>query len=162
MNPITEAVLRAGIISPAQLAEMKRISPVIDREAMVGEPVDLEMAAKIVADALESEQYALVRETDLEAVRQYAETTTIGTLHVEDGSESAVFEVTYGRTPLGEFVIPWKSESITGMLTNGQTHLVQGDGSRVFFKDVRELFFGSKKAFMVCVPSTVETDGNPR
>lgn len=155
MNPITEAVLRAGIISPSQLAEMKRISPVIDREAQVGEPLDLEVAARIVSEALESEQYALVRETDLEVVRQYAETTTTGILHVEEGTESTDFEVTYGRTPMGGFIIAWKSESIAGMMTNGQTYLVVG-AERVFFKDVRELFFGAKKAFMVCSHSTTE------
>ena len=155
MNPITEAVLRAGIISPAQLAEMKRISPVIDREATVGEPLDLEAAAKIVADAMESEQYALVRETDLEVVRQYAETTATATLHVEEGSESTDFEVTYGRTPMGGYIIAWKSESIAEMMTNGLTYLTVG-ATHVFFKDVRELFFGSKKAFMVCTPSVTE------
>jgi hypothetical protein len=155
MNPITEAVLRAGIISPAQLAEMKRISAVIDREATVGEPLDLEVAARIVAEALESEQYALVRETDLEVVRQYAETATTGLLHVEEGDQSTDFEVTYGRTPLGGFVIAWKSESIATMMTNGRTYLVH-DGVHVFFSDVRELFFGTTKAFMVCVPSLTE------
>ena len=44
------------------------------------------------------------------------------------------------------------------MLTNGRTYLVVDD-THVFFKDVRELFFGEQKAFMVCTPSTVEHAG---
>lgn len=161
MHPITAAVLKAGLISPEQLREMKRISPVIDRTAEVSSPVDLELAAKIVEDALESEQYVIVRETDLEAVRQYVETATTGILHLEADDKSTDLEVTYGRTPIGEFIIAWKSEGIAEMMTNGLTYLVVPGGPgpgllRVFFQDVRELFFGEQKAFMVCRPSTME------
>jgi hypothetical protein len=156
MNPLTEAVLKAGLVSPSMLREMKRISPVIDPEAEAEEPKSLEEAVKLIDDALQSEQYVLVRETDLEVVRQYADTVRTTVLHVEveDGTESDM-DVTYGKTPLGEFIIAWKSESIRDMMTNGLTYLVE-NGTHVFFKDVRELFFGEQKAFMVCVPSTVE------
>ena len=162
MNPVTQAVLKAGLISPEQLAEMKRISPIIDKEAELGDPVDLEMAAKIVEDAMQSEQYVLMRETDLEALKQYAETSAIGILHIEVDDSAGDIEVTYGRTPMGEYIIAWKSESIAGMMTNGRTYLAVDINTNVFFKDVRELFFGDQKAFMVCKASTTEPNVDPR
>lgn len=156
MNPITLAVLKAGLISPAMLKEMKRISPLIAPDAEVGEPVDLDLAVRFVEDALQSDEYVLVRETDLESVRQYVETTRTLTLHIEDGPESSGdIEVTVGVTPLGEYIVAWKGESIRTMMTNGMTYLVDGN-VRVFFRDVRELFFGEYKAFMVCTPSVRE------
>ena len=158
MNPITMAVLKAGLISPAMLKEMKRISPHITPDAEVNEPVDLELAARFVEDALQSDEYVLMRETDLEAVRQYAETTRRLVLHVEDGESTGDIEVTAGLTSLGEYIIAWKSESIRAMMTNGLTYLVDG-AVRVFFRDVRELFFGEYKAFMVCTPSVREPHG---
>jgi hypothetical protein len=156
MNPVTAAVLKSGLISQAQLAEMKRFSPTIDQEAEVGEPVSLEVAAQLLEEAFQSEQYVLVRETDLEVVRKYAETAKSGMLHVEVSEEQkADIEVTYGKTTLGAYIIAWKSESIAEALTNGLTYLVEGS-TKVFFKEVRELFFGEQKAFMICVPSSVE------
>lgn len=153
MNPMTEAVLKAGIITPNMLREMKRFSPSIDQEAEVEEPKELELAAKIIADALESADYTLVRETDLECLRQYTDTATEGMMHIEVLEVAPVdFPVTYGKTPTGEYIIAWKSESIGDALTNGMTYLKAEHGKHVFFKDVRELWFGEHKAFMLCVP----------
>lgn len=147
MNPITEAVLKAGLITPAQLQEMKRFSAVIDPEAEVGEAMPLDMAAKYVEDALQSDKYVLVRETDLAVLAQYTETARKGNLHLDQN----VIEVTFGMTPLGEYIIAWKSESIAELMLDAGTYL-DDDGMDVYFRDVRELFFGEHKAFMVCVP----------
>lgn len=156
MNPITAAVLKAGLITPTQLQEMKRFSPAIDPDAEAGEPADLETAASLVEQAFQSEEYVLIRETDLEAVRQYVETASLGMLHLEMGDEVADLEVKYGKTAGGEFIVAWSGESIAAAMTNGQTYLQVPPSSHVFFKDVRELFFGEQKAFMVCKPSVVE------
>jgi hypothetical protein len=47
------------------------------------------------------------------------------------------------------------SESIAEMMTNGETYLrfknVEGQNEHIKFMDVREVFFGDQKAFMVCV-----------
>jgi hypothetical protein len=154
---MTEAVLRAGLVTEKQLKEMKRWAPPsLDPDAVAEEPKSLEEAATLIGDALQSEGYVLMRETDLEAVRQYVETSNRSILHIElDGAEGQDIEVTFGKTPIGEYVIAWKSESIHDAMTNGLTHLRDGTAN-VFFRDVRELFFGATKAFMVCVPSKVE------
>ena len=155
---VTEAVLKAGVITEEQLAEMKRISPKISSDAIVSAPVPLEIAAELV-DAALSGQLEFLRETDLEALRQYASTAVTSTLHLEQ--EDGVFtdvDVRYGMTAVGEILLPYRGENIKGMLTNGLTYLVYHD-RRMFFSDVRELFYGEHKAFVVCVPSRLEEHG---
>jgi hypothetical protein len=150
---MTKAVLKAGLITPNMLREMKRFSPFIDRDAEVEEPKELEAAAKIIADALESREYTIVRETDLDALRQYADEHTEGTLHIDDVSqaEPMEFTVSYCVSKAGEYIIAWTAESIEDVLTNGSTFLKTAV-REVYFKDVRELWYGEKKAFVVCVP----------
>lgn len=160
MNAMTEAVLKSGIITPNMLQEMKRFSPTLDRDAETSEPKELEEAARLIADALESAEYALVKETDLEVLRQYIDTSVEGFLHIEalDAKPVEVI-VTYGRTKLGEYIIAWRGDSIADVITNGMTYLstlishpdeVPED---VYFRDMRELWFGDNKAFILCVPS---------
>lgn len=163
---MTKAVLKAGLITPNMLREMKRFSPFIDRDAEVEEPKELEAAAKIIADALESQEYTIVRETDLDVLRQYIESHVDGTLHVEDVAEEEPmeFEVSYCVAKTGEYIIAWTADSIADLLTNGATYLRTAVGSNGFirdvhFKDVRELWYGEKKAFVVCVPRE-SSDGN--
>ena len=148
---MTKAVLKAGLITPNMLREMKRFSPFIDRDAEVEEPKELEHAAQIIADALEEREYTLVRETDLDALHQYVETHTEGLLHYETLTEKMEFTVTYSVSKTGEYIIAWNTEGIADELTNGATYLKTAIGS-VYFKDVRELWYGEQKAFMVCIP----------
>jgi hypothetical protein len=155
MTPLTSAVLKAGIVSPDMLKEMQRFNPGLKQVEAAETPVDLETAANLIVAALNSEEYVLVRETDLEAVRQYLSTTQTGLLHLDTGQQDTDLDVTYGTTKLGEYIIAWTNESIQEMMTNGLSYL-EVDGKHVYFKDVRDLFFGDQKAFMVCVPSTTE------
>jgi hypothetical protein len=74
---------------------------------------------------------------------------------------TADFSITYGRTAIGDYIIPWRSESIRQEMTNGMTYLTVEDPpgalkNRVFFKDTREIYYGDTKAFMVCSPSMIE------
>jgi hypothetical protein len=161
MSPMTQAVLKAGIITPNMLREIKRFSVTLDPDAQVESPKELEHAAQIIATAMEEAGYTTVRETDLDVLRQYMETATDGTLHLEAGEEPMSIEVTYGKTKTGEYIIAWNSESIEDSLTNGMTHLIVWTGKyeKVFFQDVRELWYGEKKAFMVCVPRESDVHG---
>lgn len=153
MNPITAAVLKAGLLTPAMLQEMKRISPaVIDHDAESGDTVSLEEAAELVNAALQSEKYVLLRETDLASIRQYLDTMRQGVLHLS-GADPEGIQVSYGRNTVGEYIIAWKSESIAELMLDPETYLDTGE--HVYFKDVRELFFGEQKAFMVCIPGQV-------
>jgi hypothetical protein len=150
-----EAVLKSGLLSKDALEEMKRFSPVIPGDAVVEELKDLDTAVTIIATALESEGYVVVRETDLEVFHQYVETSKPGTLHIETDESQTDIEITYGKTKMGEYIIAWRSESIEDLLTNGRSYL-QAEGNRIFFSGLRELFFGETKAFMVAQASARE------
>ena len=155
MNPVTAAVLKTGIVSPALLAQMRRFNPMFLPDNTPDVPVDLETAGRLIADALQTEQYVLMRETDLSVVQKYIQEPKRAVLkYLADGAEADI-DVTYVNNALGEYVFAWKGESISAAMTNGETHLVVDDVA-VYFMNVRELFFGEQKAFMVCQPSSVE------
>jgi hypothetical protein len=153
---MTQAVLKAGLITPNMLREIKRFSVTIDRDAEVEEPKELELAAKIVADALESQEYTVVRETDLDVLHEYLESHVDGVLHLEavESVKPVEFEVSYCVSKMGEYVVAWTGERLFDVLTNGTTFLRTAIGD-VFFKDVHELWYGGRKAFMVCTPREV-------
>lgn len=160
MSALVDVILKAGILSPDSLAEVKRWGlPVGDPDVADVEYAAApspEMLARSIADAIEGEGYVLTRETDLEAIPQYLQSMRPGVLRVtmEDG-EKAEFEVQVGQTKTGEWIMPWHAESITDLLTNGETYL-RVDGRRVYFSQARELFYGLRKAFIICTPSTTE------
>lgn len=159
MSQLTNIILKAGILSPEALDELRRWRlPVGDAEPL-GEyetvPTPQSISASI-AEAIEGEGYVLTRETDLEAIPQYLQTMQPALVHVvmEDG-EQAEFEAQVGKTASGDWIMPWRSETITDLLTNGETFL-KVKGKRIYFSQARELFYGQQKAFVVCTPSAVE------
>lgn len=163
MSKLTEIILRAEILPPSTLAEMKRWGfPVTDpKTSEYSAEMTAESLSRSIASAIEGEGYVLMRETDLGAITQYLHTMKDAVLHVVmgDGSSSNV-EVSVGRTPTGEWILPWRDDDITDILTNGETYL-RSDKKRIYFSQARELFYGQHKAFIVCTPSTVESsDGN--
>lgn len=165
-NAIATAVLTTGIVDRKMLDELKRWGAPIDIPEKLPEfPTSLEEAARIIEEALQSEGYVVTRETDLEVLQQYLATQKTGKLHVEVEpvadvilGTQATFDVTYGRTPLGAYILGWQGESIRDEMTNGLTHLIEDDGN-VYFHDVREVFYGEQKAFMICIASTKEPGG---
>lgn len=161
MSQLTEIILKAGLLSPESLKELQRWKlPVGDPKMKNEYDADLTPGAlsRAIAGAIESEGYILTRETDLGAIPQYLQTARNAVLHVvlDDGDDSD-FEVRAGNTTTGEYILPWQSENITDLMTNGETYL-RVDGKRIYFNQARELFYGLHKAFIVCTPSTVETN----
>lgn len=163
MSQLTDIIIKSGIIPENVLNEVRRWG-LPTGEAQPPNEFQADMPVQKLCDAIDeaiqSEGYVLTRETDLEAIGQYLNSMTKGSLHVvlEDESTSN-FEVHFGRNAIGEFIIPWRSDSITDLLTNGETYLKIGK-EKVFFSNARELFYGNNKAFVVCTPSAREPDGN--
>lgn len=158
MNPITRALMKTGLLSAETLEEMRKWGfPTDEIPKVVAE--DPDDVAQLLEQALSEEGYLLRKETDLDLLTRYAETKDKGLLCVDDGAgATAEFPVTFGRTFLGHYVIAWRSESIRDLMTNGLTHLKIKDGHSVYFREVRDLYFGDSKAFMVCEPSVKEPD----
>lgn len=160
MNSIATAVLSTGLVDPQIIEELRRWGA-LPTDLTVDGPAPRtpeEMAVRIQS-ALESEGFVLVRETDLAILDQYTTTLSQGTLHlvldVDAEMQDADVPITFGRTSLNEYIVPWRSAGIQEVLTNGMTYLIDGE-HRVFFRHVRELFFGDTKAFMICIPSYIE------
>ncbi len=160
-NPLADAALKAGLIPVDILNEMRRWrSPVEIPEEVPETPSSLEEASKAIQDVLESHGYILTRETDLHVLDQYLHTQKTALLHVETADEEdthAEFSVVYGKTPIGAFIFPWQGDSLRPEMSNGRTYLL-AEGVRYFFSEVREVFYGSVKAFMICTVSSMVDD----
>lgn len=97
----------------------------------------------------------VVRETDCDAITRFLATMTEASLHVEIDGQVADIPMEVGQLISGEFLLPWCSDSISDVMTDGNTYLEVG-GRRVFFGSVRELFYGDHKTFIACTPSSHE------
>jgi hypothetical protein len=161
MHSIAVAIAKAGILSPETLQEFRRWG--LPLENLPTEKItDPAVLSHAIEEALQDEGLVLTRETDLGVVQQYLQTMKRGHLHVviddDDGRiEETDIEVFFGTTTMGEYILRWYSEGITDVLTNGKTYLrTYGpleDVNQVYFRAVRELFFGDQKVFMLCEPA---------
>lgn len=156
MNPLSVAILQSGVIDRGMLEELRKWgAPLEIPEDLPPPPETVADALILLEDALQSEGMVITRETDFEVFRQYIATQKGSSLHYAAGGVEIDVPVVFGKIPTGEYVIPWKSESISDAMTNGETFLVD-EGDAVFFSSTRELFFGDTQAFMICTPSSRE------
>lgn len=153
----THVVIESGIV-PGEMLEQMRKWGFIPRDAQttseISSPEEIvENFEKAIEDGA-----AELRDTDLDAISTYLSKQAKGRLHVPgpaSGKKKTLsFDVFYGRTKLGEYIIPWRDESIRDLLLDPLTYLKTAEGVRVHFSDVRDLFFGNAKAFIVCTPAS--------
>lgn len=154
MKPLTTAVVQSGLVPPSVLEEMNRWGLM----EFVQPPKALRSIDEVIdrlREVLESEGFVDVKSTDLDALKEYLEGQSEGKLHLVDDEtgEKTSFRISYAKTKMGEYIIPWRSETIEDLMANGQTYLApKSSKEKIYFADVRELFFGETKAFMVCTP----------
>ena len=170
MRPLTLAVIQAGLVDPSVLNECKRWGMIPrDLDTTVQEK-DAELAVQCIQDALEDERQVRLQHTDLDLLKFYLDKSNqrTGQLVLKDeeagtkATKNIVFacrshfpaskQLSPGHSAQ-EYIIPWISESITDILTNGATYLrYEKDGQHVHvrFFNVEEMFFGDTKAFLVC------------
>jgi len=157
MKPVAIAVVRSGLVNNDVMTELRRWGfPVelVQEDKILKNPRQI---VDLIQNALESADQVKISETDLDVLSRYIDPRyrREGTLVAKDGDQKAVSKVTFCVTTLGEYAIPWVSESIFELMTNGETYLrfknIEGENERIKFIDVREVFFGEQKAFMVCM-----------
>jgi len=160
MRPLGKAAIRAGLIDDDALREMQRWRMVPQLEDEDLEPVgSVEEAVQLIQDALEAEEQVRLQSTDLDVLRHYLEPKNqrrgrlVIVNHETDTRGSK--NITFCITPSRGYAIPWTSETVEELMTNGFTYLSykeEGDEKprRVYFTSVDELYFGDIKAFMVC------------
>lgn len=150
MSKLTEAVALSGALDPDMVREMcKWKLPVEVPEA--SPYTSPEEAVAAIEEALEGKEQVEIRSTDLDVLKQYLKTQHRGRLHIVTPHESGTFEVMMGITPMGDYIIPWKSDSLAEHLTNGESYIIDGR-KKVHLSDVRDLYFGERKAFILCQP----------
>lgn len=151
MSKLTDAVVRAGVISPEQLQELAKWKlPVSPPEAA---PFDSsEEAVAAIEDAQDSFEQVQVRVSDPDALRQYAETKRTCRLRAVMDEETKTLDWDYGTNKLGQILIPWADDVDFDILTNGETHLVLSGGHKVYFSRVEELYLNDKRALLLCTP----------
>lgn len=157
MRPLARAVVQAGLVSKDALIELRRWGLPVEVQEV--EPIgNLDEVVSIIRDALEDGSQVRIQESDLDVLRRFLdpEGQQQGHLRVKSPSGTTSFPVVFCLTKMGEYVLPWKSESIFDMLTFGDSFLryddEQGKEQVVYFMDVRASYFGDQRAFMICTP----------
>lgn len=160
---IAAIVAKSGILPTETLRQFQRWGLLPDISE-VPPPASAEEFVRRIQQALEENDLMVVKETDLDIVHRFVHTQKVGSLYVayEPDQPTKAFEVAFGRTLTGEYIFPWQGDDISGVLTNGITHMTYKveDTSKsgrpitllksVFFEEVREVFFGDMKVFIVC------------
>ena len=161
MKTLTVAVIKSGILEPETVAEINRWGLPVE---FVAEEKLLTTKEEVIAhiqEALESEDIVQSRNTDLDILNEYLQNQQQGRLYIHDTDtgHKTSFTVSFCRTKMGDYVIPWRAEALSDLLINASSHLkVTGTKKKIYFLDVNELFFGEHKAFIVCTPSVSEDD----
>lgn len=158
MRPIATAVVRSGLVDETALAEMQRWGLPIDL-IEEKEVIDThEGVVQVIQDALESLEQVRMQDTDLDIVKRFISNDhrREGQLHLRENDQKGRAKTFFCRTHMGDFVFPWRAESIFDMMTNGETFFSwtddEGQKQKTYFSSARELFVGEHKAFMVCTP----------
>lgn len=154
-SDLARAVTQSGVLDADMLRELskwKLPGVVVPSEGGFTTP---EEAIEAIEEAMTSAGQVEVRVTDLDILKNFLQTRKHGKLHVvaEDGTKGTL-NVTFGtinRHNYVDYIIPWNNDSIEGILTNGESHLID-DKKKIFFASVMDLYFEDTKAFMVCTP----------
>lgn len=157
---VVQAVVDAGIVDPDAMRQLQRwLQPGLEVSLEANEDLIVSAAgiAQMILEAISDGDAVELRSTDLDIVHEYLKSSKRARLHVPNpepgGRDTIGISVEYCLTKMGEVVIPWTSESINDTLLDPLTYLKPVGEDRIYFADVRELFYGDHKAFMVCVPA---------
>ncbi len=163
MKPVVSAVVEAGLVDESILNEMARWG--IHVTAKPDEEILLDKAAVVerIREAIESSDQVRIDETELDLLSRYLDKAhqKSGRLIIKEGKRHQTMKVTFCLTHLGEYAVPWTEEDTPDILMNGESHLKWVEGEKqhdIYFTDVREVFFGTRKAFVVCTPSKEQTN----
>lgn len=156
MRPIGTAVIRAGLIPPETLTEFRRwglpVQVVEEKDVLQ----DADIVVRVLQDALESSEQVRMQDTDLDIVQTWLDPAhqVVGKLVIKGADGKATTKVTFCWTVMREVAMPWKGESITDLLLSEDSYLrytdEEGAAHKLQFTDVRELYIGDTKAFVVC------------
>jgi hypothetical protein len=158
-KPLTQAVLESGLVDSDTLTQLVRwrmlsADEVEDYAKNLANTPD--SIVQKIHTALDSGDAVEVRDTDPDVIAHFLQTRRKAKLHVPNPDaegKTLGIPVEYSVNKMGEYLIPWTSEGIRDLMLDELTYIKPVGEPRVYFADVRELFYGDHKAFMVCTPA---------
>lgn len=155
-RPVAGAVIDTGIVDASDIEQLRQWGLFTGEDAAPGKYKTAVEVINCIREALDSGETVELRRTDLDLAKEWLKDHRKGRLYmVPTGSTKPVsISIDYHKTRMGDYVIPWTSDSIFNLMVAETTYLVV-DGKKIHFSDVEELFYGDSKAFMLCAPSRV-------
>lgn len=150
MSELAKAVVLSGAIDAGMLQEFTRwrLPVEIPSDDLYESP---EEAIEAIEEAMTGSEQVEIRTTDLDVLKQFLRTKRKGKLHLTTSKGSGTIDIDFGVSTMGEYIVPWNADSITDIMTNGESYIMDVR-RKVFVADVIELYFGGNKAFMLCTP----------
>jgi hypothetical protein len=156
MRPLALAAIQAGLIDDDTLAQFQRwgfVPRTLDKRVQE----DPDLIVERIQFALEAEEQVRMQSTDLDLLKFYLDPKNQiqGQMVIATEDAKATKAVTFAkreRSAVVQYIIPWISESVVDIVTNGKTYLryvLENRHVKVYFDHVEELYFGDVKAFMV-------------
>ena len=160
MSSLKEEMVLAGIVTPEMATEIACWGTPLDELLDLdwdNKPTTTEEALLRIRKAIEDRDQVEIRSTDLNIMRRYLENQEEGKLHLEDPitKEKSNIKVTFAFSEDKKVIIPWRSETITDLLTHPESYLRIGD-RKMWIGVGEELYFGKQKTFLLCTISEVE------
>lgn len=149
MSTLREILEGARIIEQSSLAEFSRWGR-METATTPPATIPLDKAVEAIRELLENDDPIDLRETDLNAVRHFLANRQVGTLHLSYNGQSGKSDVAFAVLPTGEYMIPFKSESLDDLISNGQSFLSVHD-TRIYLGSPRNIYYGNTKAFTVFI-----------
>lgn len=152
-GPITKAMIDVGIIDPDALKQLRVWGLMSQPVEPAGTFDSADAAAQHIIEAVESREAVAIRDTDFEVLKQYLATKVKGKLHVpnpEDPDKTVGISVYYGKTKMGEIVMPYLEETIMDSVQDDVAYLKPVGGERLYFTSVRTLYYDDHPAFVIC------------
>jgi hypothetical protein len=161
VKSVAKAVVEAGLVDDSVLGEMRRWGvPLPDAEAQESVLRNKDTVLLHIREAIESEDQVRMDETELDLLSRYLDKKNQlhGRLILKEGKKHQTTNVSFCLTTLGEYAIPWTDDDEPEILVNGETHLKWEDEEGkhdVHFSSYRSVYFGNRKAFVVCEGTNV-------
>jgi hypothetical protein len=152
-GPVTKAMIDVGIISRDALSELKRWGYMAQPIEPSGSFNSHEEVVMHIREAVESDDAVRTRDTDFTVLERYLATKSKAKLHVpspEDPEKTVGITLDFGRTKLGEIIIPFLAETVMDTLLDDRTYLKPVGEDRIYFRDTRVLYYDDHPAFVIC------------
>ena len=154
MKKVARAVVEAGLVEEPVLVQLQRWG--IPIEAAPEKTLQTkEQVLEHIRESIEGEDMVRIDETALDLLHSFLDPQhkKPGRLILKDGKKHITLNIVFSMTRLGEVAIPWTADEDPALLLGDGTHLKYKDGEQdkdVAFHDYRNVYFGEKRAFVVC------------